>query len=80
MEKEKIDLIIGKNTKSFFIEKSAEKKNLQIVKVSGKIQQIIKFKMFFFFSRIGRKRKTEKNTVDFYNTRGQQSFLYNSIN
>ena len=36
--------------------------------------------MFFFFSRIGRKRKTEKNTVDFYNTRGQQSFLYNSIN
>ena len=49
MEKEKIDLIIGKNTKSFFIEKSAEKKNLQIVKVSGKIQQIIKFKMFFFF-------------------------------
>ena len=80
MEKEKIDLIIGKNTKSFFIEKSAEKKNLQIVKVSGKIQQIIKFKMFFFFSRIWRKRKTEKNTVDFYNTRGQQSFLYNSIN
>ena len=80
MEKEKIDLIIGKNTKSFFIEKSAEKKNLQIVKVSGKIQQIIKFKMFFFFSIIGRKRKTEKNTVDFYNTRGQQSFLYNSIN
>ena len=80
MEKEKIDLIIGKNTKSFFIEKSAEKKNLQIVKVSGKIQQIIKFKMFFFFLRIGRKRKTEKNTVDFYNTRGQQSFLYNSIN
>ena len=60
MEKEKIDLIIGKNTKSFFIEKSAEKKNLQIVKVSGKIQQIIKFKMFFFFSRIGRKRKTKE--------------------
>ena len=80
MEKEKIDLIIGKNTKSFFIEKSAEKKNLQIVKVSGKIQQIIKFKMFFFFFCFGRKRKTEKNTVDFYNTRGQQSFLYNSIN
>ena len=49
MEKEKIDLIIGKNTKSLFIEKSAEKKNLKIVKVSGKIQQIIKFKMFFFF-------------------------------
>ena len=41
----------------------------------NKIQNV-----FFFFSRIGRKRKTEKNTVDFYNTKGQQSFLYNSIN
>ena len=60
MEKEKIDLIIGKNTKSFFIEKSAEKKNLQIVKVSGKIQQIIKFKMFFFFFKNWKKRKDKR--------------------
>ena len=60
MEKEKIDLIIGKNTKSFFIEKSAEKKNLQIVKVSGKIQQIIKFKMFFFFFKNWKKKKDRK--------------------
>ena len=60
MEKEKIDLIIGKNTKSFFIEKSAEKKNLQIVKVSGKIQQIIKFKMFFFFFKNWKKKKDKR--------------------
>ena len=60
MEKEKIDLIIGKNTKSFFIEKSAEKKNLQIVKVIGKIQQIIKFKMFFFFFKNWKKKKDRK--------------------
>ena len=60
MEKEKIDLIIGKNTKSFFIEKNAEKKNLQIVKVSGKIQQIIKFKMFFFFFKNWKKKKDKR--------------------
>ena len=60
MEKEKIDLIIGKNTKSFFIEKSAEKKNLQIVKVSGKIQQIIKFKMFFFFQELEEKERQKR--------------------
>ena len=60
MEKEKIDLIIGKNTKSLFIEKSAEKKNLKIVKVSGKIQQIIKFKMFFFFFFKNWKKKKDR--------------------
>ena len=60
MEKEKIDLIIGKNTKSFFIEKSAEKKNLQIVKVSGKIQQIIKFKMCFFFQELEEKERQKR--------------------
>ena len=25
-------------------------------------------------------KERQKNTIDFYNTRGQQSFLYNSIN
>ena len=63
MEKEKIDLIIGKNTKSFFIEKSAEKKNLQIVKVSGKIQQIIKFKMFFFFFQELEEKERQKRIL-----------------
>ena len=36
--------------------------------------------MFFFFSRIGRKRKTKVNTIDFINIRDGQSFLKNSIN
>ena len=36
--------------------------------------------MFFFFSRIGRKRKTKVNAIDFINIRDEQSFLENNIN
>ena len=60
MEKEKIDLIIGKNTKSFFIEKSAEKKNLQIVKVSGKIQHNKIQNVFFFFQELEEKERQKR--------------------
>ena len=75
MEKEKIDLIIRKNTKSFFIEKSAEKKELTNCESKWEDTTDNKIQNGFFFSRIGRKRKTEKNTVDFYNIRCQQNFL-----
>ena len=50
MEKEKIDLIIRKNTKSFFIEKSAEKKELTNCEskwedtTDNKIQNVFFFK------------------------------------
>ena len=33
-----------------------------------------------FFSRIGRKRKTKVNAIDFINIRDEQSFLENNIN
>ena len=37
-------------------------------------------KLTFCFSRIGGKRKTKMNTIDFINIRGQQSFLENKSN
>ena len=76
-EKEKIDLITGKNAKSFFIEKSVKKElNLKIVKVSEKKTETTDNKI----PRIARKRKTKMNTTYFINIRGQQMFLENSIN
>ena len=49
MEKEKIDLIIRKNTKSFFIEKSAEKKELTNCESKWEDTTYNKIQTVFFF-------------------------------
>ena len=79
-EKEKIDLITGKNAKSFFIDKSAEKKelDLQIAKVSGKKTETTDNKIhnvFFFFSRIGKKKKDKNEYNRFYQHQRSTKFF-----
>ena len=63
-EKEKIYLITGKNAKSFFIQKSAEKKelDLQIVKVSEKKTETTdnKIHVFFFLFQGLEKKERQK--------------------
>ena len=39
--------------------------NLQIVKISGRKTETTDNKFHDFFSRIGKKRKTKMNTIDF---------------
>ena len=66
----------------FYRKKCRKRYDLQVVKVSLKKAETTDNKIHnvFFFSRIGRKRKTKVNTIDFINIRDGQSFLKNSIN
>ena len=60
MEKEKIDLIIRKNTKSFFIEKSAEKKELTNCESKWEDTTDNKIQNVFFFFKDWKKKKDGK--------------------
>ena len=78
-EKEKIYLITGKNAKSFFIQKSAEKKelDLQIVKVSEKKTETTdnKIHVFFFFFKDWKKKKDKNEYNRFHQHQRSTKFF-----
>ena len=60
MEKEKIDLIIRKNTRSFFIEKSAEKKELTNCESKWEDTADNKIQNVFFFQGLEEKERQKR--------------------